>query len=147
MGHTRRQPPEGWATKVLLNLSAEDLGVLLNVAKPNEPRAHTYLRLARQAVLPADTMLRYRLAPDHPQHKLFPDWRVWGPFTPVDALDRGSQLMRKGYEVETIQVDPKPPPPAWDEPEEEDPLTCEKHGCDYEGGECPECLDEAEEDE
>lgn len=94
----RKKPEGGWTLHVALNLDADDADALASCAKPGEPAAHTYLRLARENVMPHTIKLRYRKAP------LFPDWMEVGPMSPITAVDRGEHLLRRGFEVETVQV-------------------------------------------
>jgi len=103
----------------MVRLTGEDLGVLAVVCQPNEARAHTYLRLAREAVLPRDILLRYKLPADHKACKLFPDWMQTGPMGAIEALWRGEKLLQRGYVVETQQVQSPAPPPRWDDGGEE----------------------------
>ncbi len=118
-----------WAAEIMVRLDAEDYGALLLVLAefPDENRVDVIRELIRIATIPRDTMIRYRLPPDHRNHRLFPDWREWGPWTPIHALERGAHLQRKGYEVETYQVAPAAPQPAWDDDGDDD------------GDDCPHC--------
>lgn len=135
MGTTRRrkQPTEGWATKVLVKLTREDLGVLNEVGEAGEPLAHIYLRAAESLVVPKNIILRYRKAP------LFPGWMTQGPLDPVTADMRSQRMIRSGFEVEAVEVPPLQPKPKWPEdlePEEDAP-TCDECGAELEDGECP----------
>lgn len=91
--------------EVMVRLTAEDFGVLHSIQQPDEPRAHVYLRVAREAVMPPTILVRYRRAP------LFPKWLVMGPLSPLTADFRGRALLRQGWEVEAEEVAPKPPAP------------------------------------
>jgi hypothetical protein len=104
---------------VMVRLDAEEFGALGAVAKPGEVRPHTLIRCMREAVLPRDILLRFRMPPGHKAYKLFPNWMNQGPMSPADAIWRGEQLLRKGCEVETIQVEGVMPPPAWPDGGEE----------------------------
>lgn len=86
-----------WAAQVMVRLADQDLVALQAVQRPGEARAHTYLRLAREAALPAEVTLRYRKAP------LFPEWMTWGPLSPIAADERGQLLLSRGFEVQ-VQV-------------------------------------------
>ena len=106
-----------WAAKVLVRLSPEDYGALLSAqgTYPGSNRSETIRKVLRASVLPADTLVRYRLPESHKNHRLFPEWRTWGPFTPIYALARAEHMVRKGFEVETVQVEPAEPRPEWPE--------------------------------
>lgn len=99
-----------FVTLVAVRLTAQDLGVLHDVSLPTDgSRAETYRRVAREAVLPSDILVRYRKLP------LFPDWTTWGPFSPVAADSRGRHLITRGFEVEVQQVEPRVPAAMWDD--------------------------------
>lgn len=98
-----------WAAEVMVRLNEDDLIHLNAVARPGEARAHTFLRCMRNAILPSDVLLRYKLPEEHKNHRLFPNWSVNGPMTADQALWKGELLLRKGYLVETKQVEPGPP--------------------------------------
>jgi hypothetical protein len=83
-----------WAAQVMVRLTDEDLVALQAVQAPGEARAHTYIRLAKEAALPAEVMLRYRKPP------LFPEWMTWGPLSPIAADERGQLLLKRSFDVE-----------------------------------------------
>ena len=87
-----------FAKRVMVRLTQEDLDTLHSVIGPGEKPPHCYLRLAREAVVPADTELRYRKPP------LFDEWMVQGPLSPLAAVNRGERLMAAGFEVVAEQV-------------------------------------------
>lgn len=95
-----------YVAQVMVRLTEEDYGCLQSVALPNEPRAHTFTRALRESLMPRTCLLRYRKAP------LFPHWMDWGPHSPVAADVRGQHLLRSGFEVEVVMVDPPLPLPA-----------------------------------
>lgn len=103
--------PTDWAAQIMLRLDAEAFGEFLAVQQPGEDRPATLRRLIREAVLPFDTVIEYRMAP------LFPQWCRMGPMSPTAAYDRAQPLQRRGFEVRTVQVEPRRPGPAWDDPE------------------------------
>lgn len=108
--------------EVMLRLTEEDFGALVAVQMPGESRAAAYLRVMRDAVVPATVKLRYRKAP------LFPNWLglTTAPVGATTALMRMEVLKRGGWEVEYDEVEPPPPTPlhpddlAEDDDEEED---------------------------
>lgn len=106
-----------FVTEVMVRLTAEDFGVLVSIQRPGEARAHAYLRVAREAVLPPTILLRYRKPP------LFRDWLQMGPLSPLTADTRAQALIAQRFEVEAVEVAPRGPAPAWpsDEPEDRDP--------------------------
>tara|TARA_Y100000034_G_scaffold71176_1_gene85846 strand:+ start:3624 stop:3983 length:360 start_codon:yes stop_codon:yes gene_type:complete len=89
---------------VMVRLDAPELGALEHVGKPGEARAHTLIRCMMEAVLPRDILLRFRMPPGHKMHRIFPDWMQQGPMSPSEALWRGEILLRKGCEIQTVQV-------------------------------------------
>lgn len=95
----RRKPDGGWADEVRLLLTQEDVAVWETVALPGEPKAHTYLRVAREALPRASVVLRYRKAP------LFPQWMQQGPMNPVAADQRGRHMLKQGFEVVAEQIE------------------------------------------
>jgi hypothetical protein len=103
-----------YVAQVMVRLTADDYGHLVHVALPNEPRAHTFVRVMREAVLPRTCLLEYRKAP------LFPDWLRWGPHSPLAAEYRGRQLLASGFEVRVVEVEPTPPAPAHPEDDDDD---------------------------
>lgn len=107
--------------EIMVRLDPVEFGTLELVQgqHPGKGRAETLRIILAAAALPQDTLLRYRLPPGHKAHRLFPDWRTWGPFSPVDALHRGQKLLREGYEVETVQVEPRVPRASWPDEGEE----------------------------
>lgn len=128
-----------WASKTLVRLDEHDHGCLdaVQAQHPGCDRTETFRRVLRNAVLPADVLLRYRLPEGHPNHALFRDWLNWGPFSPTEALSRGETMTRKGFEVETVQVAPAKPRPAWpdDDAGDEPCPQCGEEG----GGHDPGC--------
>lgn len=97
-----------------MRLTADDYGHFVHVALPGEPRAHTFVRVMREAILPRTCLLEYRKAP------LFPEWMRWGPHSPLAAEMRGRQLLASGFEVRVVQVEAPSPSPAAPEDEDED---------------------------
>ena len=91
-----------WVATVLVRLTPEDLGALEAVGRSGEPRAHTFRRLAHEAVVPADTLIRYRKAP------LLPAWLEQGPLSVTAAEERGRAMLARGFEVELHQVATSP---------------------------------------
>ena len=106
--------------EVMVRLTPEEYGALQAVADPFEARADVLRRCLLQAVSPVDTIIRYRLPDDHPRVHLFPDWRLQGPLPASYALARAAHLERSGFEVQTSQVEPLAPPPAWPDDDEEE---------------------------
>lgn len=102
-------PPTEYAAEVMLRLTPEDFGVLQSIQLPGEPRAHAYLRVAREAVLPPSLLLRYRKPP------LFPTWLTMGPLSPLQADARGKALLERGFAVELAEVEGRSPAPMWPE--------------------------------
>jgi hypothetical protein len=111
-----------WAAEIMVRLDADDYACLEAVMQqhPGTTRTEACRVALRNAVMPADVLLRYRRLP------LFPTWMVWGPLTPLDAHQRGSRLLAQGFEVETVQVPPVKPRPLW--PEEDGPEDCAECG-------------------
>ena len=99
MTFRRKKPEDGWADEVMVRLTTEDQAVLATVGLPGEPKGHTYLRVAREALPPASVVLLYRTAP------LFPEWLRQGPMSPVSADERGRHMLRRGFEVQAQQVE------------------------------------------
>ena len=113
-----RGHPRDIVVETMVRGTAEDLGALQAVARPNEPRAQTYLRVVREAVLPPTILLRYRKDP------LFPAWMTMGPLSPLAADERGRALLARGFTVELAEVEGRAPQPAWPEDAvEDDPET------------------------
>lgn len=110
----RKKPPEGWALEILVRCDADDADALHACAKPGEPAAHTYLRLAREASLPPSVLLEYRKAP------LFPDWMSWGKVSPITADDRARHLKAKGFDVRVTPTELTRPKSMINSTEDED---------------------------
>ena len=101
------------AESTLYRMTPKEYGELQAVAEPFEAMTATIRRCVRLCLSPADTIIRYRLPEEDPRHRLFPAWRTWGPIPAAAALDRAVYMQGKGFEVETLQVHPKAPAPAW----------------------------------
>jgi hypothetical protein len=104
-----------FVAEVMVRLDAEDFGVLQAIQHPGEARAHAYLRVAREAVLPPTILLRYRKPP------LFPAWLQMGPLSPLTADTRAQRFLAQRFEVEVVEVAPTGPAPAWPSDEPDDP--------------------------
>jgi len=107
-------------------MTAEEYGRLQAVAEPFEDMTSTLRRCVELCLSPADTVIRYRIPQGDTgghkgtsRHKLFPEWRTWGPIPAAAALDRAVFMQGKGFEVETIQVSPRAPAPAWPDDDSE----------------------------
>ena len=135
-----------WAAEVMVRLDDDFLGMLQAIQSeyPGLDRASACRKAIEIACNPPDVLIRYRLPPEHKNHRLFPEWRTWGPFAPGHAIDRAQHLTRKGYQVEMQQVIPDKPRPQWDgdmppDPNKHDSTVCEACGAKLVKGQCKEC--------
>lgn len=99
--------------ETMVRATPEDYGCLQAVARPGEPRAHTYLRAVRELVVPPTILLRYRKPP------LFPTWMQMGPLSPMAADTRAQLFLASRWEIEVREVAGVMPGPAWPEDEDE----------------------------
>jgi len=104
--NSRNSAPEIVA-ETMVRATPEDYACLMAVAKPGEPRAHTYLRAVREAVIPPTILLRYRKPP------LFPAWMCMGPMSPLAANTRAQMFLASKWEVEVREVPGAMPAPLW----------------------------------
>jgi hypothetical protein len=100
--------------ETMVRATPEDYACLMAVARPGEPRAHTYLRAVREAVIPPTILVRYR----HPP--LFPNWMQMGPLSPLAANTRAQMFIASKWEVEVREVPGAMPAPLWPEDESDE---------------------------
>ena len=101
-------------SETMVRATPEDYACLMAVTKPGEPRAHTYLRVMREAVIPPTIILRYRKPP------LFANWMQMGPMSPLAANTRALMFLASKWEVEVREVPGAMPAPLWPEDEDAD---------------------------